>query len=94
MAAFDDRLEALRERFIVRSRTDRIMLIKALAADDRTELQRIAHSLAGAGGLFGHPEISDSGQRLEDALDEATTEDIQEAARELLRRLEALDQPG
>lgn len=94
MAAFDDRLRALRERFVARSRSEGMMLAKALAADDRAELQRIAHSLAGAGGLFGHPEISDAGQSLEDALDEGTTEDIREAGQELLRRLDALDQAG
>ena len=95
MTAFDDRLRELRQRFIDRSRSDRDALAAALAADDRPELQRLGHSLAGAGGLFGFPEISDAGQRLEDALDEgAATEDVQAAGEALLRRLEALDQPG
>ena len=95
MTAFDDRLRELRQRFIDRSRSDRDSLVAALAADDRLELQRLAHSLAGAGGLFGFPEISDAGQRLEDALDEsAEAVEVLAAGEALLRKLEALDQTG
>lgn len=95
MTAFDDRLRELRQRFVDRSHSDRDLLKIALAANDRPELHRLAHSLAGAGGLFGFPEISDAGQRLEDALDEsAGVEGVRAAGEALLRQLEALDQRG
>ena len=94
MTAFDDRLRELRQRFIDRSRLDRDLLTTALATNDHPEMQRLAHSLAGAGGLFGFPEISDAGQRLEDALDEnADAGDVRAAGEALLRQLESLDQP-
>jgi HPt (histidine-containing phosphotransfer) domain-containing protein len=74
----------LRERFVARSHVDRTGLTSAFAAGDRAELRRIAHSLSGAGGLFGFPIISALAAELEQAIDQG------EHGCELQARLDAL----
>ena len=70
MTDFDDRMRLLRQRFAERALEDRAALLDALAAGDLPEVRRIVHSLAGAGGTFGYPDVSVAAQRIEDALDE------------------------
>ena len=62
-------MSRLRDRFVERSRADRVALSTAFDADDRGELRRLAHSLSGAGGLFGFPQISARAAELEHAVD-------------------------
>lgn len=69
MTDFDDRLRELRERFVARACEDRTALAEALAGGDADGVRRIVHGLAGAGGTFGYPEISEAAQRIEDMLD-------------------------
>ena len=77
MNEFELRLQQLRDRFMERASQERRSLAEALQVPDRETLRRIAHSLAGNGGIFGFPEISAAGLRLEDALDaEADWEEI------------------
>jgi len=61
-------MQALRDRFVERCRGDLVRL-KVLAAGDLSadELGALAHSLAGAGGVFGFPEVSAAAGRLDDA---------------------------
>jgi HPt (histidine-containing phosphotransfer) domain-containing protein len=59
----------LKERFIERSQGDRETLVAALESNDRETLRRVAHSLSGAGGIFGFPGISENAALLEQAID-------------------------
>ena len=94
MTSFDERLTELRAKFIARSRSERAALAAASERGDLAEIKRVAHSLAGSGGLFGFPEISVAGQDLEAALDYgADAELLKPKCEALLRQLEALVQP-
>lgn len=71
--SFEARMAALREHFTTRARREGVEL-QALAQqmdDDESALIRIgtiAHSLAGAGAIFGLPQVSSSAAALEDAI--------------------------
>ncbi|MFN3388742.1 MAG: Hpt domain-containing protein [Allosphingosinicella sp.] len=69
MSDFDARMAQLRARFLDRAAAERAQLVEAMAADDAAEIRRIAHSLSGAGGVFGFPAISASAQQVEETLD-------------------------
>ncbi|MNV43636.1 Hpt domain protein [compost metagenome] len=53
----DDPLEPLRARFRERAGADGLALANALARGDAAEIERLAHGLAGAAGLFGYAEV-------------------------------------
>jgi HPt (histidine-containing phosphotransfer) domain-containing protein len=57
--------EALRARFVERCRAD---LETLEGRPDQGVLHRLAHGLSGAGGTFGHPEISGAAGRIDDVL--------------------------
>jgi HPt (histidine-containing phosphotransfer) domain-containing protein len=71
----NDRFEALRRGFLERCR-GQLAALEALArgedpaarGDGHELLARAAHSLAGAGGTFGFPDLSRRAARLEQAL--------------------------
>ena len=75
VGSVNDRFEALRRGFLERCR-EQLLALEALAAsedlsargDEHELLARMAHSLAGAGGTFGFPELSGRAARLEQAL--------------------------
>jgi len=67
---FEERLEALRHAFRRRAAEEHGRLVETLAAGDFEAVRTIAHSLAGAGGVFGFPEISEAAGAVEDADDE------------------------
>lgn len=63
----------IRKRFLERCRSDlhRLEELKSAGTDNPdalSTLTRIAHSLAGAGGIFGFPEISNKAFELESLL--------------------------
>jgi len=74
----------LKHRFVERSRGDREALVKALGDDERDELRRLAHSLSGAGGIFGFAGISECAAQLEQGVDR---DDPPDRLRELLDAL-------
>ena len=84
MSAFDERMAALRQRFLARAAADRAALIEARLNADRAAICRIAHGLAGAAGTFGYPELSAAALRVEEA---------EEAEPPLEALLALLDQP-
>ena len=86
--SIDQRVEQLRLRFRSRARDEHGLLAAALAAGDLGELRRLAHSLSGAGGIFGYPGISALAAALEGALDRA--EPPAPSAAALLAELEKL----
>jgi HPt (histidine-containing phosphotransfer) domain-containing protein len=53
----DDPLEPLRARFRERAQADRLVLADALARGDAAAIERLAHGLAGAAGMFGYAEV-------------------------------------
>jgi CheY-like chemotaxis protein len=70
-----DPLEALRAGFLRRVRRDVSVLVKArdgckagaMPPPAMDRIKQLAHSLAGAGGIYGYAEISDAAAALEDA---------------------------
>jgi HPt (histidine-containing phosphotransfer) domain-containing protein len=62
-----DALAALRERFVARCIGD-LQRLRDLARGDlaSSELQDLAHSLAGAAGTFGFPRVSEVAGRVDD----------------------------
>ncbi len=72
----EDRLEALRHRFLARCREDLRWLgavsphLGEASAEVPPDLVSRAHSLAGAGGTFGFAAISIRARELEDALND------------------------
>lgn len=93
----EDALALLRERFLTRCREQAAALRAAFesrqpisAATDDGGLPKTVHSLAGAGGTFGFPDISARASELETLLIEETVD--ADAARHALRALiEALE---
>lgn len=69
MNGFEDRMAQLRARFVTRATRERDELKAARTRGDRQEMRRLAHSLSGAGGLFGFPDISEAAEQLERAID-------------------------
>lgn len=61
-----DKLAQLKQRFAERCRTSLQDLHDAKS--DRQRMTAIAHSLAGAGGTFGFPALSEKAARLETLL--------------------------
>lgn len=60
-----DPLEPLRLRFRERAGADSLALADALARADAPEIERLAHSLAGAAGLFGFVEVGDLAMQID-----------------------------
>lgn len=86
----DDPLEPLRARFRQRAEADRLVLAKALEQGDATEIERLAHSLAGAAGLFGYVEIG----RLALQVDEGFAQGLPLSARKVRALMTALERLG
>ena len=88
-------IAALRRRFVERTAREReqiALLLQDLCAgipsDERlTELRCIAHGLAGAGGTFGFPAISDAAGRVEELCMAGRADDLAEALEELMAEL-------
>lgn len=81
-----DPLEQLRALFVDRCRSDLERL--ARVPPDDPEVGAIAHRLAGSGGSFGYPEISEAAAVVDDRARQgapATRDDL----RRLMRSLEA-----
>lgn len=95
MTAFDARMAQLRARFLDRAREDRARLVSAMAAGDTGEIRRIAHSLAGSGGVFGFPEVSACARRVEEKADgPLDTAGLERICRALVDALDRLLPPN
>jgi CheY-like chemotaxis protein len=94
-------ISALRSGFMNRARNDAAMLASlraglsagASAGSQIEQVRSIAHSLAGAGGIFGFPLISDKSLKLAQAADallkgSGTLRDAERALDELLLQIE------
>lgn len=85
-----DPLQALRARFVARCATD-LQRLRTLSNGslEAEELRALAHSLAGAAGTFGFPDISEAAGRLDDcyALGEPPRPEMVAALTARLQRL-------
>lgn len=80
-----ERLQALRVKFIERSRDDCARLLDALddPAPDLDIVGSVAHRLSGGGGTVGLPEISIAAAAVEDACDAGDVAALRDAVRTL-----------
>ena len=60
----------LKLRFASRIEAERLLLEQALEKGDKAEIKRLAHGLSGSGAVFGYPDLSAGGPKLEAAVDE------------------------
>lgn len=92
MSDIEGRMAELRAAFVIRARVNHEALIAAEARGDREEIRLIAHNLAGKGGLFGFPEITEAARHIEDAIDEdAPSEALGACCERLYGELRKLD---
>lgn len=77
MTQFDQKMDALRTRFISRASSEIAALCEAHLEHDEAAMRRIAHSLAGNAGLFGWPELGQRAREFEELLDRpASAEEV------------------
>lgn len=69
MTGFDERMAALRDRFIARAADEAVEAERLIAAADWPGLRDLAHGLAGRAGMFGFPEVGERARQLEEAID-------------------------
>lgn len=69
MAEFDDRMAALRGRFITQTAKDMERLRAGIVARAWVDVRDICHGLAGRAGMFGFPELGDAARALEESID-------------------------
>jgi HPt (histidine-containing phosphotransfer) domain-containing protein len=67
---FEERMNALRESFLLRAAGDHERIAGALDPLDLETLRTVSHKLAGIAGTFGFVEIGAAAESLEDAIDE------------------------
>ena len=84
-------LEDLIPGFLENRRKDIVEIGSLLASDDYETIQRLGHSMKGAGGGYGFDEITDIGSHIENAAKEKNADEIQRQAGELLRYLENIE---
>lgn len=85
----DDPLAVLRAEFRVRLAEDRAALAQALAGRDLDRVERVAHGLAGAAGLFGFSDIGAAALAVDDGFASGRGLDAQAVDR-LIVALDAL----
>jgi HPt (histidine-containing phosphotransfer) domain-containing protein len=78
LSDFDERYEALKQRFIERSRQD---LVVIRAERDPAKLRPVVHRLSGAAGTFGYRELSRLAGEVDDVLVEGGAPSEAELAR-------------
>lgn len=97
---FEIRMAALRAHFTTRARRegDELKLLAGqIPADEaaRAKIVHIAHGLAGAGAIFGMPQVSTQAAELEEAiLSGATPDDVADQSLALATTLSSLDCQG
>lgn len=88
----DERISALRSRFVQRARDDRAALQLCREQNDRVSVRDLAHRLAGVAATFGFPEIGNAAFEVQDALDRDKSEDaLAEAVDRLIDLLDLAD---
>ncbi len=65
--SLDDKMAALRQRFVASAADQARQLDSLLAAGDLAGVRALAHSLAGRSGLFGFPELGEIAREVDEA---------------------------
>jgi len=84
-----DLLADLRAAFRQRAARDRVILIQSLEAGDISQIEWIAHRLAGSAGMFGFSDVAEAALAIDDGFAAGRGLDANAAAR-LVSELEAL----
>ncbi|MCT8266260.1 Hpt domain-containing protein [Afifella sp. JA880] len=94
----DDPLLPLKKRFAERCGSDlaRLRQLSPHAIEDIPQIISLAHGLAGAGGTFGFPAVSDRASALEDllGLEAAERQDVSDAYDDLCEELAKTRHPA
>lgn len=93
MTGFDERMAALRQRFIARAADEAVEVESLIAATNWSGLRDLAHGLAGRAGMFGFPEVGERARQLEEAIDaRAEAGLVRNLAADMLSNLRSLAQ--
>ncbi|MEA1935731.1 MAG: Hpt domain-containing protein [Thermodesulfobacteriota bacterium] len=87
----DPDIEDLIPGFLENRRRDIETIEDSLASNDYETIQRLGHSMKGAGGGYGFDEITDIGLHIENAAKEKNADEIQRQAGKLLNYLENIE---
>ena len=91
MSDFQQRMKALRQRFIGEAEGDAAELERHAAGRAWTQVRDISHRVAGRAGMFGFPELTDLARALEEAVDaDAPSAAVHSLAEDLIRQLRGL----
>lgn len=88
--SLDDRMAALRGRFVASAGEQAEQIAALLEAGDHEGVRALAHSLAGRSGMFGFAKLGEIARQV----DEADAAAMPDRARALLAALESLVQEG
>lgn len=93
MTEFDQRMMALRARFVARATEEAGRIEAHLASGAWGDLRDVCHGLAGRAGMFGFPAVGEAARAVEEAIDaEAVPERIRPLAEALLIGLREMPQ--
>jgi HPt (histidine-containing phosphotransfer) domain-containing protein len=87
----DGDLSDLIPGFLTRKRADMATILEAIARRDYAEVSRIAHRIAGEGGSYGFPLITETGRLLEQAATARDDSKLTMLARQLLGYMDRLE---
>jgi len=88
MNHLDERMLALRQRFLAQTRQMMTGVEAAIAEHDWAELVPTAHSLAGRAAMFGYPEVGDAARATEEAIEAgASSDELVRLSRQMLDQL-------
>jgi HPt (histidine-containing phosphotransfer) domain-containing protein len=90
MSLDDDRMAALRQRFVAAAGEQAERIAALLDAGDLEGVRQLAHSLAGRSGMFGFADLGE----LARLADEADAEALPDRARDLVAALRGVAQEG
>ena len=93
MTDFDAQISALRERFVARMATERVVIADELDRGGWGAVRDVCHGLSGLAAMFGLAPIGDAARAVEDAVDDgAPPEAIRALAAVLLALMKEADQ--
>ncbi|MEN3748244.1 Hpt domain-containing protein [Sphingomonas sp. HF-S3] len=94
MTSFEERLGAIRLRFIEQAGLDADAIERSLDEGAWKSVRDLGHGIAGRAGMFGFDDLTDSARQLERAIDGAQpTDHLHALARALIADLRGLPRP-
>lgn len=89
---FQERIDGLRKRFILRMQSDRNFIQNALHRNDVAALRECVHKLAGIAGSFGFSDVGEAAAAVQYELDDMSQRPLTNGA--LSNLLQLLDTYG